>query len=99
MLQIVSESAAAAHIPWGICGEAAGEERLVPLWVALGVSQLSVAAGAVGPIKRVISAISREEAKEWLDAVMLLESPADINAYLDNILNNLIFGKFLQDSF
>jgi phosphotransferase system enzyme I (PtsI) len=99
MLQIVSESASAAHIPWGICGEAAGEERLVPLWVALGVSQLSVAAGTVGPIKRVISAISREEAKEWFDSVTLLESPADINAYLDNALNNLIFGKFLQDSF
>jgi hypothetical protein len=47
----------------------------------------------------VVSAISREEAKEWLDSVLLLECPADINAYLDNILNNLIFGKFLQDSF
>jgi phosphotransferase system enzyme I (PtsI) len=99
MLQIVSESAAAAQIPWGICGEAAGEERLVPLWVALGASQLSVSAGMVGPVKRVIGAISREEAREWLGSAMLLDSPADINAYLDNILTNLIFRKFLQDSF
>ncbi len=94
MLLMVAENAAAAHIPWGVCGEAAGEERLAPLWVAMGAGHLSVSPGSVGAVKRVIGAVSHESAKEWLGSVMLLESGGEVNAYYDNILNRMLFREF-----
>jgi phosphotransferase system enzyme I (PtsI) len=94
MLLMVAENAAAAHIPWGVCGEAAGEERLVPLWVAMGASYLSVSPGCVGAVKRVIGAFRRDSAKEWLNSAMMLESGGEINAYLDNVLNRMAFKEF-----
>ena len=58
-IKITAKSAEAAGIPWGICGEVASEDRMVPLWVALGVSELSVAPSMVGRIKHLISLNSR----------------------------------------
>jgi phosphoenolpyruvate-protein phosphotransferase len=49
-----ADEAAKAGIPIGICGEAASYEELVPLWVALGIDELSVAASLVGSVKYIV---------------------------------------------
>jgi phosphotransferase system enzyme I (PtsI) len=61
--------AAAAGIPWGICGEAASEELLLPLWVAMGVKGLSVAPPQVGRVKYLIRRMDSRRLARRLEPV------------------------------
>ncbi len=50
--------AAAAHGIWcGICGESAGNEALLPVYIKAGISELSVVPGKVLELRRVLSTI------------------------------------------
>ncbi|MDR1579859.1 MAG: phosphoenolpyruvate--protein phosphotransferase [Synergistaceae bacterium] len=69
-VRTVSEAAASSGIPWGICGEAASEPLLVPLWIAMGVSELSVAPSLVGMIKYRVSKTDRHALAGRLDALL-----------------------------
>ncbi|MDR1966502.1 MAG: phosphoenolpyruvate--protein phosphotransferase [Synergistaceae bacterium] len=85
----VSRSAAACGIPWGICGEVASEERLVPLWVALGVSELSVAPSQVGKIKQLVRRMDRKTLEPEMERILDMDSIAGARDALDAILENL----------
>jgi phosphotransferase system enzyme I (PtsI) len=52
LLQITVEAAIRAGIPVSVCGELAGDVRALPIWLGLGVRDLSMAAGAILPIKQ-----------------------------------------------
>jgi phosphoenolpyruvate-protein phosphotransferase (PTS system enzyme I) len=52
LIQFSAEAAAAAGIPVSICGEMAGDERLTPLLLGLGISELSMAAGSIPRVKK-----------------------------------------------
>jgi multiphosphoryl transfer protein len=47
---------ARAHGKWiGVCGEMAADSRFVPLWLGLGISEISVAPTAIGKLKTQIA--------------------------------------------
>ncbi|NKB43466.1 MAG: phosphoenolpyruvate--protein phosphotransferase [Alphaproteobacteria bacterium] len=52
LIQFSAEAAAAAGIPVSICGEMAGDERLTPLLLGLGIAELSMAAGSIPRVKK-----------------------------------------------
>ena len=52
LIQFSAEAAAAASIPVSICGEMAGDERLTPLLLGLGIAELSMAAGSIPRVKK-----------------------------------------------
>lgn len=85
LIKLVADNAEKAGVPWGICGEAASEERLVPLWVAMGAKELSVAPSSVGTIKHIIGRISRGAMLKELDTVLDCENIADVREHLDNL--------------
>lgn len=85
-IRLVVDNAHAAGIPVGICGEVASDPRLVPLWTALGIDELSVAPGRVGRVKYLIRRISAEEAKEALQSVFHCSVISDAKAQLDAFL-------------
>ncbi len=78
----VSENAAAAGIPWGICGEVASEERLVPFFVALGVSELSVAPSLVGRTKYIVRRCAKSALAVFAAKVADSDTAEDAKALL-----------------
>lgn len=52
LIQFSAEAAAAAGIPVSICGEMAGDQRLTPLLLGLGIAELSMAAGSIPDVKK-----------------------------------------------
>lgn len=52
LIQFSAEAAAAAGIPVSVCGEMAGDERLTPLLLGLGIAELSMAAGSIPVVKK-----------------------------------------------
>ncbi|MGA1193301.1 MAG: phosphoenolpyruvate--protein phosphotransferase [Kiritimatiellia bacterium] len=67
------------HGIWtGICGEMAGNPKLVPLLIGLGADELSVSPGAVPLVKDVIRQVRYSQAEELAEAAMGSDSGADV---------------------
>ncbi|MBN2983445.1 MULTISPECIES: phosphoenolpyruvate--protein phosphotransferase [Cohnella] len=54
MLRTVSEAANRRGIPVRVCGELAGDVRAMPLWLGLGIHELSLSAQAILPVKETL---------------------------------------------
>lgn len=79
----VCRAAASAGIPVGICGEAAAEPRLVPLWVAMGMEELSVAPALIGRTKYLVGQVDAARAQAVLGEVLALGTATEVKARLD----------------
>jgi len=88
-VKIVSENAAKAGVQLRVCGEAASDERLVPLWVAMGVSGLCVPQSQVGAVKHMVSQLSRTNMQEDLKAVLGMSRIEDIRAHMDAVVDSI----------
>lgn len=67
VLQLIARTFNAARqagIPVSVCGEVAGDPRVVPLLVGLGVDALSVSPAYVTLVKRVLRALTLDEARQ-----------------------------------
>ena len=84
-IKITAESANTAEIPWGICGEVASEEALLPVWVALGVSELSVAPSLVGMVKHKIRQINKAEITETVSDILKLKTIHEVRDELEKL--------------
>jgi phosphocarrier protein FPr len=76
LIDATMRAARAAGIPVDVCGEAASDERAMPILVGLGVDELSVAAARVGEVRQWIRGLDyaglRESSKN-----LLLDQAAD----------------------
>ncbi|MEG2420520.1 MAG: phosphoenolpyruvate--protein phosphotransferase [Oscillospiraceae bacterium] len=88
-VRLVCQNAHAAGIPVGICGETASEPRLIPLWCAMGVDELSVAPALVGRTKYLLRCLSRRDLQPELDAVLEQGSVPAVKERLARILAEL----------
>ena len=79
-----------------ICGELAGDPRAAPLLVAMGFDQLSMNAGSLSVIKRVLSAFSRDELSQLLATLRPLRSAQEVVSALDQALGDRGLELFLR---
>ncbi len=66
----VTKAANAAGIPVGMCGEAAADPKLVPVWLGLGLQEFSVSAPSVLKVRRQIRAMGMDQARELAGRVL-----------------------------
>jgi len=78
----VVDSAGAAGVQLGVCGEMASEPLTAFALLGLGITQLSVAPRSVPAVKRLVRGISVEIAREAATAALAAESPARAEAEL-----------------
>jgi len=88
-IRMVCENAHAGGIEVGICGETASEPRLIPLWCALGVDELSVAPALVGRTKFLVTQLSKSDILKKTEAILSSGSIPEAKATLDRILEGL----------
>ena len=79
-----------------ICGELAGDPRAAPLLVAMGFDQLSMNAGSLSVIKRVLSAFSRDELSHLMATLRPLRSAQEVVSVLDQALGDRGLDIFLR---
>jgi phosphoenolpyruvate-protein phosphotransferase len=69
--------AAAAGIPVAVCGEVAGDPAGALVLVGLGVDDLSVEPGAIGPVRDALAGVSLAELRSLADAALgAVDAPA-----------------------
>src|SRR5258706_3180127 len=79
--QIVDE--AHIHHKWiGLCGEMAGDVRLLPLLAGLGLDQISVAAPAIANLKAALAALTLSHCRRLVDLAFACATAGEVAARL-----------------
>ncbi|MDR1019705.1 MAG: phosphoenolpyruvate--protein phosphotransferase [Synergistaceae bacterium] len=91
-IRMVAASATKRGIPWGICGEVASDELLLPVWVALGVTELSVAPSQAGKIKHLIGRIDKAKITAAVERLFDMRSIQDVKDSLGSLQGELSKG-------
>ncbi|MGM1049965.1 MAG: phosphoenolpyruvate--protein phosphotransferase [Bacillota bacterium] len=94
MLRSTVEAAKQAGIPVSVCGELAGDERAVPLWLKLGVQDLSMSPLSLLKVKHRVLNTNSEEAKKEATACFKLRTSAEVEERLTNFAER---NSFLTD--
>ena len=71
----------------GICGEAASDIKLLPIFMGMGLDEFSVSPSLVLKLRRYMKKISTIEAKELSDKVLKLGDFETINKLLEDTLD------------
>jgi phosphoenolpyruvate-protein phosphotransferase (PTS system enzyme I) len=65
-LDRITKAAKAQGIPVSVCGEMAGEPEHTPILVGFGMAQLSMNAGSIPQVKRLVRELAREDCEQLL---------------------------------
>jgi phosphotransferase system enzyme I (PtsI) len=87
VLRLIQRIIAAAHqenIWVGICGEAAADPRLAPVFAAMGIDELSVNSKSILKIRWMINNSSCREMKKVVTQIMNMPTAGEIENYLQN---------------
>jgi len=71
----------------GVCGEMAGDPEMTPLLVGLGVDELSVAPAAVPRVKRAVSEVRDDAARDLAERALAAETREEVVAVLDGTVS------------
>ena len=74
----VIEEGNKAGILVGMCGEAAADPLLIPLWISFGLGEYSVSATSVLATRKQVSLWTKEDADALANKVMQLNTAAEI---------------------
>ncbi len=69
MIRSVAQAAKAKGIPVNICGEIAGDVNALPIWLALGIDELSLSAQAILPVKERLLRSKASDSRNLLDGL------------------------------
>ena len=72
------KSAEKAHIPCDMCGEAAADPALLPVWLGIGLRELSVRANRIPSLKAQVKSIDLAKARGLADRVLCARSVEEV---------------------
>lgn len=89
VLRLIKKTIEAAHAEdiWvGMCGEAAGEELLLPFLLGAGLDEFSMSAVSILKIKEVLTKWTLAEAEKESKKILELGTAAEVKEYLSNLI-------------
>jgi len=88
VLRLIKKTIEAAHAEdiWvGMCGEAAGEELLLPFLLGAGLDEFSMSAVSILKIKEILTKWTFAEAEKESEKIIELGTAAEVKEYLSNL--------------
>jgi phosphotransferase system enzyme I (PtsI) len=89
LVQFSTEAALRLRMPVSICGEMAGNPRLVPLLLGLGIRCLSMNASAIPRVKQAVRGLDIGDCARFARRVMEQSDPARIRELVDGFASGL----------
>ncbi|MGG4395919.1 phosphoenolpyruvate--protein phosphotransferase [Paenibacillus thiaminolyticus] len=77
------EAAQARGIGISVCGEMAGDTRAVPLWIAMGVTKLSMSSRFIPRVKAAIHRATRTGSEQLAERIFAARSKAEIDELVE----------------
>lgn len=96
VLWLIRHAVEGAHkkgIPCGMCGEAAGDRKMIPLLIGLGLDEFSMSAGTLLEAKELIMGLDSRECGELAERMAGIKTAAEAEAALDEFLERQGEGK------
>lgn len=81
-MNYICECARKNGIEVDICGQAGEAEDLIPLWIGMGVDNLSVSVPSITRVRRKICRCSAKKCEELLRQVLLLQSEKEVRDHI-----------------
>jgi len=70
----------------GMCGEVAGDVKMIPLLIGMGLDEFSVSPGMIPEAKKLISSLRLSEARELARTVLAYRSAEDIRSAVKKVI-------------
>ena len=89
VIRLIKSAIDGAHkngILCGMCGEAAGDVKFIPLLVGLGLDEFSMNANKILKARKLITELSLGECENLANKVLQLDSTEDVKMILDNFI-------------
>lgn len=85
LIKMTIDNAHKAGIWVGMCGETAGDKRIIPILLGLDLDEFSMSGSSILKARMTIRSLSMEEAKSIAEKVLKLNSSEEIEGYLDGL--------------
>ncbi|MFD0697210.1 phosphoenolpyruvate--protein phosphotransferase [Paenibacillus sp. GCM10027628] len=82
LLKHVIDSAKRVGIPVGVCGEMAGDIRALPIWLGLGIEELSISVQSLLQVKHRLLSSDANKCKELVDQILTCKTSEQISTLL-----------------
>lgn len=92
VLKLVKMTIDGAHkkgIPCGMCGEAAGDPKMIPLLAGMGLDEYSMAASAIPETKELIGKLDTRECKTLAEQILEKDNAGEIEKALQEFIINI----------
>ena len=70
----------------GMCGESAGDQRMIPILLGFGLDEFSMSPISILPARKLITSLSYEEMKNFANEVLSMGTTEEIKNHLDKSL-------------
>lgn len=88
LIKMTIENGHKAGIWVGMCGEAAGDEKLIPLLLAMGLDEFSMNPSSILKARYIINNTWKKEIESMLDEILSLPTAEDVEKFIDeNIIS------------
>lgn len=71
----------------GMCGEAAGDQRMIPILLGMGLDEFSMSPISILPARKFITSVKCEDMKKFANEVLTMGTAEEIKAYVDKTFN------------
>ena len=71
----------------GMCGEAAGDQRMIPILLGMGLDEFSMSPISILPARKFITSVKYEDMKKFANEVLTMGTAEEIKAYVDKAFN------------
>ena len=71
----------------GMCGEAAGDQRMIPILLGMGLDEFSMSPISILPARKFITSVKYDDMKKFANEVLTMGTAEEIKAYVDKTFN------------
>lgn len=89
LIKMAIDGAHKSKIFCGMCGEAASDERFIPLLVGLGLDEFSMNPTKILNSRKMIRSLNHKECKKLVQEILKMSSVSEIKARLEEYKNNI----------
>lgn len=86
LIKMVIDHAHSAGKWVGMCGEMAGDPKLIPILIGLGLDEFSMSAGAVLSARKIVGELNYDKMKHIAEEALLLPTAEEIKAHIKQAL-------------
>ena len=71
----------------GMCGESAGDQRMIPILLGFGLDEFSMSPISILPARKLITSLSYADMQKFADEVLAMSTAKEIKEYVDKTFN------------